>query len=360
MELSRHELFEHLLDQLKMDKNDPAFKDGKIKQVIVHRKSKCWEFDIVLRKVMPYALFRQFISALQMSFSQLAGVNAKVRIVTPTDELDGKAVVDYWSYVVDAEVGESPMAREVCSKTIPEVDGNRVQLLLENEAIKDFFVKNLLSAIEEGYQKVGFPQFRIHPLVDQSASEQKIKELKAKQQQQDQELVKKAMERLQQQKAEKKQQDNSLPDLGDGPLVIGKPINPKEPVRQMAEITEEERNVVVEGYVFSKEVRELRSGRQLLILEVTDYTSSFAIKKFSNNKEDEAKFAAIKEGEWIKARGPVQEDTYMRDLTIMAYAIQQVSHPARKDNAEGEKRVELHLHTTMSTMDATNRPKNGG
>ena len=120
MELSRHELFEHLLDQLKMDKNDPAFKDGKIKQVIVHRKSKCWEFDIVLRKVMPYALFRQFISALQMSFSQLAGVNAKVRIVTPTDELDGKAVVDYWSYVVDAEVGESPMARESVQKRSPK------------------------------------------------------------------------------------------------------------------------------------------------------------------------------------------------------------------------------------------------
>ena len=186
MELSRHELFEHLLDQLNMAKDDPAFKDGKIKQVIVHRKSKCWEFDIVLRKVMPYELFRQFVSALQISFRELAGVDAKVRIDTPTDELDAKAIGDYWSYVVDAEVGESPMAREVCAKTIPEVDGNRVQLLLENEAIKDFFVKNLLSAIEEGYQKVGFPQFRIHPLVDQSASEQKIKELKAKQQQQDQ------------------------------------------------------------------------------------------------------------------------------------------------------------------------------
>jgi DNA polymerase III, alpha subunit (gram-positive type) len=141
VELSRHELFEHLLDQLNMAKDDPAFKDGKIKQVIVHRKSKCWEFDIVLRKVMPYELFRQFVSALQISFRELAGVDAKVRIDTPTDELDAKAIGDYWSYVVDAEVGESPMAREVCAKTIPEVDGNRVQLLLENEAIKDFFVQ---------------------------------------------------------------------------------------------------------------------------------------------------------------------------------------------------------------------------
>ena len=95
MELSRHELFEHLLDQLNMAKDDPAFKDGKIKQVIVHRKSKCWEFDIVLRKVMPYELFRQFVSALQISFRELAGVDAKVRIDTPTDELDAKAIGDY-------------------------------------------------------------------------------------------------------------------------------------------------------------------------------------------------------------------------------------------------------------------------
>ena len=95
MELSRHELFEHLLDQLNMAKDDPAFKDGKIKQVIVHRKSKCWEFDIVLRKVMPYELFRQFVSALQISFRELAGVDAKVRIDTPADELDAKAIGDY-------------------------------------------------------------------------------------------------------------------------------------------------------------------------------------------------------------------------------------------------------------------------
>lgn len=55
----------------------------------------------------------------------------------------------------------------------------------------------------------------------------------------------------------------------------------------MKDIAEEERSVVVEGYVFSTEVRELRSGRQLLTFEITDYTSSFAVKKFSRNEADE-------------------------------------------------------------------------
>lgn len=45
----------------------------------------------------------------------------------------------------------------------------------------------------------------------------------------------------------------------------------------------------------------------------------------------------------------------MRDLVLNAYDINQVTVPSRKDLApEGQKRVELHLHTSMSTMDATN------
>ncbi len=61
---------------------------------------------------------------------------------------------------------------------------------------------------------------------------------------------------------------------------------------------------------------------------------------------------------WLKVRGPVQEDTWMRDLVITAYDVNtEVTHAARQDKApQDDKRVELHtqLHTTMSQMDATN------
>ena len=51
----------------------------------------------------------------------------------------------------------------------------------------------------------------------------------------------------------------------------------------------------------------------------------------------------------------VQEDTYMRDLAMNAYDIVEVAHEGRKDTApKDHKRAELHVHSNMSMMDATN------
>ena len=103
-------------------------------------------------------------------------------------------------------------------------------------------------------------------------------------------------------------------------------------------------------------MRELRSKRKILILKITDYTSSFVVKKFSNGEKDEQVFDAIQPQSWIRVRGSVQEDTFMRDLVMNAQDLMEVAHAPRKDYApEGEKRVELHMHSNMSTMDATNK-----
>lgn len=58
---------------------------------------------------------------------------------------------------------------------------------------------------------------------------------------------------------------------------------------------------------------------------------------------------------WVRIRGSVQEDTYQHDLVINIYDIQVVEHQSRQDTApEDDKRVELHVHSNMSAMDATN------
>lgn len=163
-----------------------------------------------------------------------------------------------------------------------------------------------------------------------------------------------ANENIQKAEQEKKQNKHQV-QAQKGPVVLGRKISAKEEVKQMDQIIEEERRVTVEGYVFDVEVRVLRSERQLLIVKITDYTSSFSVKKFSNSPEDEAAFAAIKKGMWVRARGSVQEDNFMRDLVLNAQDITEWDHESRKDTApEDEKRVELHLHSNMSQMDATN------
>lgn len=354
MGLNRHELFAKLLEQIHFpEKNAAAFQSAAIQSVVVHKSSRVWEFHLIFRRALPFSLFSEFTAALERGFSDIAGV--QVKISSPMTELDQQKIADYWEYIVNTTAHDSAMLQQACLQTSPEVKDGRVTLVVENEIVKKMLVEKLLDRIEHRYQELGFPQFRIHPFVDQSASQEKIKELKAKHEADDAALAAKAMAQIKKNNARAKTKQKQAAAPAEGPAQLGRVINDKENVTQMKDIQGEERSVVVEGYVFNAGVRELRSGRQLLTFEITDYTSSFAVKKFSRNTEDEAQFANIKPGIWLKVRGPVQEDTWMHDLVINAYDINQVQHTERQDQAPADdKRIELHAHTEMSQMDATN------
>ena len=354
MGLNRHELFAKLLEQIHFpEKNAATFQSAAIQSVVVHKSSRVWEFHLIFRQALPFSLFSEFTAALERGFSDIAGV--QVKISSPMTELDQQKIADYWEYIVNTTAHDSAMLQQACLQTSPEVKDGRVTLVVENEIVKKMLVEKLLDRLEHRYQELGFPQFRIHPFVDQSASQEKIKELKAKHEADDAALAGKAMAQIKKNNARAKAKQKQAAAPAEGPAQLGRVINDKENVTQMKDIQGEERSVVVEGYVFNAGVRELRSGRQLLTFEITDYTSSFAVKKFSRNTEDEAQFANIKPGIWLKVRGPVQEDTWMHDLVINAYDINQVQHTERQDQAPADdKRIELHAHTEMSQMDATN------
>jgi DNA polymerase-3 subunit alpha (Gram-positive type) len=133
-------------------------------------------------------------------------------------------------------------------------------------------------------------------------------------------------------------------------VFVGRAIK-DQPV-SLISIQEEERQAIVQGKVFGKAMQELRSGRHLLTFNITDGTDSLTIKKFLDKENLEA-IEDIKDGTWVKVRGPVQHDKYSQELTLMAYDINQapVMVAERVDQA-AEKRVELHLHTKMSSMDS--------
>ncbi|KRL04274.1 PolC-type DNA polymerase III [Liquorilactobacillus oeni] len=352
MELDKKTLFQKLLAQLNWvptAEQKKYFESTQIIKVEIHRLSNRWNFNLKTQEVWPFGLFHTFLQRLQESFSQIAQTDIKIETVKQT--LDNKRIGEYWSWAVENCEISSPFVQDLKTGKVPYIDNQRVLLLADNEIIKHFLVSQALGPIEETYQKAGFPKFAIHTLVDESQTQQKIAEFKQEKAKSDAKLAQKAVEAIKQQN-QKKETD---PVKIVGPITLGKRIDAKEPVRQMNDITEEERSVVVQGYVFDKEVRSLRSSRKLLIIKVTDYSSSLVVKKFSRNEEDEAYFDAIQEGQWVKVRGNVQEDNFLRDLVINAYDINQVAHKERTDNSpDNEKRVELHLHTNMSMMDATN------
>ncbi|MGM9553962.1 MAG: PolC-type DNA polymerase III [Faecousia sp.] len=136
-------------------------------------------------------------------------------------------------------------------------------------------------------------------------------------------------------------------------MIYGKPF--KGAALPMREITLDRQGerVIVEGRIFAVEHREINKRAATVIgFDMTDYTSSVRISDFM--KGDTAKpitDAIQKPGMWVRVQGKVDYDNYAKELVIRPYAISRMDAPKREDTAP-EKRVELHLHTTMSMMDA--------
>lgn len=143
--------------------------------------------------------------------------------------------------------------------------------------------------------------------------------------------------------ARRRKAKGSDPGALMGRIITGPPIT-------IQQLTEEEKSVIIQGCILGVDVRQLKSGRNLVSFDVTDLTDSITVKFFEDEKGENKASAAIKKGMWVKVRGPAQQDKFSQELTIMAWDINPAEFEPRQDKA-GEKRVELHLHTKMSSMD---------
>ena len=143
--------------------------------------------------------------------------------------------------------------------------------------------------------------------------------------------------------------------------VYGKPIH--DPVLPMNELTEDVGRCTVRGEVSGLDMRDTKNGKTKIVsFLMSDSLGSVNCKLFLGGRrggEDaksiqaqaDALSAALKDGKWITARGSYRYDDFKREMVLMVNDIMEAEKPVRRDTA-AEKRVELHLHTTFSTMDA--------
>lgn len=109
--------------------------------------------------------------------------------------------------------------------------------------------------------------------------------------------------------------------------------------------------IVVWGDVFDIEKKVTKSGdKNIFTIDITDYTGSTTAKVFNSIKES-AIIDNIKKGDTIVVQGDVEYDKYAGELVVNARSIGTAQKVKVVDNAE-KKRVELHMHTNMSQMDA--------
>ena len=135
-----------------------------------------------------------------------------------------------------------------------------------------------------------------------------------------------------------------------GDLFYGKPFHgEKVPIR---DLNLDMFRVVVEGKVFAVQHRELKKRNAWVIcFDVTDYTGSVRVNQFMEADKAKPILENVQVGMWVRIQGKMTFDRYDNEMVMQPNSIQKLKAPKREDTAP-EKRVELHLHTTMSSMDA--------
>ncbi|UII57447.1 PolC-type DNA polymerase III [Cytobacillus spongiae] len=346
----KKERFQLLLQQLQLTEDlfVQHFSNAQIEKVIVDKQERKWHFFFILEKILPGDVYTRFSSELTKSFSHIANTSFTINVID--QQFHDQQVIDYWTSCIQELDGISPPLIKLLSEQIPKIQGQKVIIQVRNE-LESLAIKRKYAEIISGiFQAFGFPMLSIDTEISSEDSNAEYEQFLQKKQKEDQERGMQALLEMQKKEAEK---DTDGPVELQGPLSIGLTIKDDADFRKLEDVLDEERRIAIEGFVFAAETKELRSGRTLLTFKVTDYTSSIMVKMFSRDKEDAALYQLVKKGMWVRVRGSIQNDTFVRDLVMIGNDINEIKAPEKRDTApEGEKRVELHLHTPMSQMDA--------
>ncbi len=143
-------------------------------------------------------------------------------------------------------------------------------------------------------------------------------------------------------------------ELTDTPprLVNGRPFKANN-VTAIKDLGQDSGKVTVWGDVFANEVK--GSFRKIYRIAITDKTSSINLKIRPELDENTERWDNIQPGDTLIVKGLCSYDRYENDYVIMPFDVLKVERRGREDHAE-QKRIELHLHTKLSSMDAMGDP----
>ncbi len=129
-----------------------------------------------------------------------------------------------------------------------------------------------------------------------------------------------------------------------GKKVTGYPV-------PIGDLTPESGRVTVEGEVFGREVKEVRGGSHVFSFNITDQNGSLHVSRFLKAEEGK-ELENVQDGMYLLLSGTVSYDRWHGDIAMEPRNIQLMEKPRREDRAAAGKRVELHMHSRYSQLDA--------
>ncbi|MFC3927748.1 PolC-type DNA polymerase III [Streptococcus caprae] len=351
------EMFNKLMDQIELPleiKSGDFFASGDIVSVDVHTVSRVWDFHLKFGQILPLEFYRELRSRLIATFEK-ADIKANLRIMISQPMLTEELLQAYYQEAFILPLCNGLSFKSSFGHLKVSFENGRALIHAPAFVNNEHFRKNHLPNLVKQFEEFGFGTLEFDIVSDHEVTEELKTSFEKHKEAQENQAVQVNLEAMQSLEA-----SQPLPEEAPKPSFDFKERQAarqagfdKAEITAMVDVTTEENRIVFEGLVFNVEKKTTRTGRHIINFKMTDYTSSFAMQKWAKDDEELKKFDIIAKGNWLRVRGNIENNQFTRSLTMNVQDVKAIVHHERKDlMPEGQKRVEFHAHTSMSTMDA--------
>ena len=302
---------------------DELFNEASLDRVVLKKNENKFYVYIKNTNVLPINnINRLFLSAL-------SGINGEkpCEIIMNYDNVTHEDIVSYIDYLIDDIILKRPSLISVKKSNI-EVVNDTIYFHVLNDFEKSDLIHEGTDLLNN-LKRYGLGDYKLEVII----SEDERKNLQEEIELEKQSVVSKKEE---------------------SPVILG--VHKDGEVTKLNNILGEMKNIIIEVYIFAKEVAE-RQGKKgpifIMNLKVSDKTDSYPMKIVRFNEEE---FGILNKklnvGSWYRIHGHMEMDEYLHQMVINARNIEIIpSKDLTVKDEEEEKRVELHAHTMMSMMD---------
>ncbi len=355
-------------------KSESTIMEAKIESLNLIKKYNVLEIEIQSENYIEIKDLWGFEKFLRERF-QFSNVNIKIKY---SENVKLKTIEKEWENLICYMVHKYPLMRPmVLLKSTIEINNGKIIVNMKIKGADFLQARKLDRELEKVIKNIFGYDYKVQFVEKIDETDQK--ELEEKQNLSKKKEIEKALEhmsigeKIAQNAKEKvdlntKQVETNEPKLNlpeeippqeeqeDTPLIYGRTQNFKTNIVKVTDITPEDDIVAINGEILlgSIEEKELKSGKFLISFNVYDESSTISCKIFVKPEEKAKVMKRLSSAKGIKLEGKSGISSFTHEMEILANVIVEtdgVKKQIRQDLAE-EKRVELHMHTQMSQMDA--------
>ena len=351
-----------------------ALYNSLITSINIFKKSGKLETSIEAEKQIKIKDLEKFEIYLENRF-QLKNVLIRIKYLEKFET----NIEEEWEDIISYISRKHPLTKALLRGSKIEVEGSNVNvnLAFKGKALLDG--KNFNIVLSELIKNIYGENYKIQFV--ENISEEKLKEYQAHLESLEEQVVNIAkaemVEAAESKKSEKKvsnatNENNNSTNVEQGvakpvesnnekaeedttnPVIYGRVGKMSDPLVKVADLTIDSGKVMIDGEILATETRELKSGKILAMFNLFDGSSTITCKVFLEAEKSKAILKRMNSSKGVKVIGTAQFDPFAKELGVIANAIVEsngIKREVRQDNSQ-EKRVELHMHTQMSQMDA--------